>query len=902
MLSFVVLAPAGALSAELAAPDQMETVCINWLVQSVTERGSWAGATSPTIGQAQEIIKDGILLAGYYSVQPSGFIVVPTMVDLPPVKMYSETGSLNIADTDGPVQMLRDLLYDRYLYLNYNQQVTSPSARDQWRSLSISTKEFRPNQSLSVQQAGPLVKSSWHQSAPYNNYCPQGQTGRTVVGCVATAAAQILNFWEWPTAGFGGHQYVWSGDNSCGGAPTALQTLSVDLSDTFQWADMRDSCDDALNCNGGQQAALAELSYEVGVALNMDYGSCGSGASQAQGLKTLPFNFKYDWSIENVCRKDYDLAGWFAIIQQEIDAGRPIWYGIHSHMIVCDGWRTDGITYEFHMNYGWGQGHNTWYVLDHLSCSWVTGGVCPAEMEAMVIHLQPENSSYMTYAGSIVSEATGDGDGYADPGETIDIRAVVRNLGWNVTNPSVTLISGDPHLSVSTTGANLQSTLTRGEWDTTITPVTVEIASDCPDPYLGSLTIHVQEDGGFSGNYPLVLRVGDARGFEDDMESGEGGWRERPVTERFANQWHLETYRRHGGTTSWKSGGIGAVDYADASDGGLVTPPIRLAPNSELRFWHRISAECGSTAPSAWDGGILMISQDGVPWSKVFPVSDYTHTTAGTGSELNFDGSDGLYSGSTNWSEAVFDLSAWSGEVRIMFRFDSDGAVSEEGWYVDDLWVDNTDEGINVTVAAADGLNLTFAIIGGRGNTWANEKTTGPALPAEYSPVAGSEPTFYYPHSTAPFFGSVDISLMYDETLLQHSENSLTLMAYYDGAWHDVTTDRFTNENRITGQVGELCPLVLAEPSTCCLGRVGDANGSNEPADEITLGDIMLLVDVKFISGDCSKLTCLTEADVNQDGGANPNCDDHVTLGDIMTLVDFLFITGPETAILRDCL
>ena len=94
----------------------------------------------------------------------------------------------------------------------------------------------------------------------------------------------------------------------------------------------------------------------------------------------------------------------------------------------------------------------------------------------------------------------------------------------------------------------------------------------------------------------------------------------------------------------------------------------------------------------------------------------------------------------------------------------------------------------------------------------------------------------------------------------------------------------------------------VGDACDCCLGRVGDVNGSNEPTDEITLGDIMLMVDVKFISGDCTKLTCLLEADVTQDGGANPNCDDHVTLGDIMTLVDFLFITGPEVAILPECL
>ena len=90
-------------------------------------------------------------------------------------------------------------------------------------------------------------------------------------------------------------------------------------------------------------------------------------------------------------------------------------------------------------------------------------------------------------------------------------------------------------------------------------------------------------------------------------------------------------------------------------------------------------------------------------------------------------------------------------------------------------------------------------------------------------------------------------------------------------------------------------------PPPCCIGRVGDANGSNEPTDEITLGDIMLMVDAKFISGNCSILPCLAEADVTQDGGATPNCDDHVTLGDIMVLVDFLFISGPETATLPDC-
>ena len=97
---------------------------------------------------------------------------------------------------------------------------------------------------------------------------------------------------------------------------------------------------------------------------------------------------------------------------------------------------------------------------------------------------------------------------------------------------------------------------------------------------------------------------------------------------------------------------------------------------------------------------------------------------------------------------------------------------------------------------------------------------------------------------------------------------------------------------------GDACP-------GCCVGRVGDANGEGEYPDEVTLGDIMLMVDVLFISNDCTKFACPDEADVNQSGGPNPpqeSCLNYVTLGDIMTLVDFLFITGPDVAVLPECL
>ena len=92
----------------------------------------------------------------------------------------------------------------------------------------------------------------------------------------------------------------------------------------------------------------------------------------------------------------------------------------------------------------------------------------------------------------------------------------------------------------------------------------------------------------------------------------------------------------------------------------------------------------------------------------------------------------------------------------------------------------------------------------------------------------------------------------------------------------------------------------LVAPEDCCVGYVGDANGSGDP--EPTIGDISAMIDAKFIAVSCDGLiTCFSEADVNQSGGLNPDCND-ITIGDISILIDYLFITFPPNyGPLNDC-
>ena len=256
---FVSLLLVSVVRAELATPQEMEQVCQNWLVQVTYERGAWAGEIDPHIIQTHEITEDGALLARYYDISPGGFVVVPALKEMVPVKAYSEESVLDERQEGGFLQLLRDMLSTRQeLYINAfgTLDAAQPGAgdavfgrgqRSMWDRFTKSTEEFEAELESSKgrmrAQAGPLLTSSWHQRAPYSNLCPMGDGGRCVVGCVATATAQIINFWQWPSSGLGSHSYIWEGDNSCSTLMVPPAELSAVYSDDYDWAHMPDSCD-----------------------------------------------------------------------------------------------------------------------------------------------------------------------------------------------------------------------------------------------------------------------------------------------------------------------------------------------------------------------------------------------------------------------------------------------------------------------------------------------------------------------------------------------------------------------------------------------------------------------------------------------------------------------------------
>jgi hypothetical protein len=695
ILLLMILSPSA--NATVATSSEMQQVCENWLTQKVYQQGSWAGEANPQVIGSHDIYAGDTLVAKWYDISPRGFVLVPILKEMQPIKAYSDEYNLDYDQEGGFLSLIRDMLSQRAsLYASKTGGLDQPQSlttepvfgegqRAEWDRLSVNNKVFRnslPTSQSAMSSAGPLLTTSWHQRAPYNNLCPIGFEGnRTVVGCVATAAAQIMNYWQWPESGYSSHTYTWMGDQSCD-YDTPGQEVTADFSDSYDWANMADSCDEG--CTAAEEDALAELCYEVGVALDMNYGACGSGASTAWVATILPAYFKFstDATINN--RINFDLPSWFNLIKNEIDVGRVCDYRINSHSIVADGYRDDYGKYEYHMNYGWGGSFTTWFVLDSLYCYWQPDSLCPADQEFVITNIHPETLPALSFARIALDDPSGNNNGVAAPGENIELTPTIRNMGITAENVTAQLATSDPYVSITNSTATLSAALPWGGEAAPATPLTFAVDLSCPDPHIVMFHLTMTADGDYSKVDSFQVFVGSVAGFADDVETGEGNWMHYTPNGSYADQWHIDTYRQYGGTSSWKAGGIGEEYYADHSDACLVTPPLLLPNDAALTFWHWIAAEKDLEYGWAYDAGTVYLSTEPADWTIISPVGGYPDTM--------YQGSEPVpcFSAWHDWSRAEFDLSTYSGVVQIMFRFRSDAYVTDEGWYVDDISVTST--------------------------------------------------------------------------------------------------------------------------------------------------------------------------------------------------------------------
>lgn len=236
----------------------------------------------------------------------------------------------------------------------------------------------------SFSQVEPLIQTEWSQTAPYNAFCPQ----KTLAGCVAIAMAQVMNYYRYPTHGKGKLSYVWN-----------KQKLSADFASTwYRWDDME-------NLN----PSAAQLIYQCGVSVFMDYSTSFSGSNEYYAKSALTDNFSYSEDILLKPRNLYEDTEWRKLLCEDLDKGWPIIYSSGGHTFIVDGYDSKG---KFHANMGFGpSGGNRYYTLDELgkkSDSTALIHIHPSEKDKeeqqLIVFLKDANSK--NYSCSIIQEIT----------------------------------------------------------------------------------------------------------------------------------------------------------------------------------------------------------------------------------------------------------------------------------------------------------------------------------------------------------------------------------------------------------------------------------------------------------------------------------------------------------------
>ena len=286
-----------------------------------------------------------------------GFVIVSGDDRTTEILGYSETGTLDMEQMPDNLKWWLD---------SYAHQI---------EALGTSTKlvkKAKTRGAESWETVAPLIKTRWDQHEPYNLMCPDGnymdydEPGynadyRCVTGCVATAMAQIIYYWqcqdfcdEIGQIDIG--QWVYQGpdadpdwqfvvDHSFHGLPATK----------FDWKSM--ALTYSSDATGESANEVAKLLRYCGQAVNMDYGVDGSSAGVSTAVMAKYFGFGKN--ARQIIRSMYSSSDWENLIYKEVSEERPVLYGgsspgyygsFNGHEFIIDGYDGNGL---FHMNWGW---------------------------------------------------------------------------------------------------------------------------------------------------------------------------------------------------------------------------------------------------------------------------------------------------------------------------------------------------------------------------------------------------------------------------------------------------------------------------------------------------------------------------------------------------------------------
>ena len=294
-----------------------------------------------------------------------GFAVIAANDQMPEVLGYAEQGHLDPATAPDNVKWLLDY------YASIAQSLKNAPVRSERaaRTRNINT-DARP-------ELTPLMSTQWNQNGIYQDQCPKIDGNKTYTGCVATAMAQVVNFFQWPLNSVREAVGYTSNKDDDTKPQKKLESLPARK---FNWFNMTN--DD-----------IAWLMRYCGQSVMMNYNTDESFASPASIPSALISVFNFSKGVDLVNREEFTDEEWEDVLYKEIEMGRPVIYSgfkdKKGHTFVLHGYK-DG---QFYINWGWGGNFDGLFALTNLK----PGDSDFTEDQNAVVGIQPASNNDISY-------------------------------------------------------------------------------------------------------------------------------------------------------------------------------------------------------------------------------------------------------------------------------------------------------------------------------------------------------------------------------------------------------------------------------------------------------------------------------------------------------------------------
>lgn len=197
-----------------------------------------------------------------------------------------------------------------------------------------------------------LETALWDQGSPYNLQCPSDAGGRCYTGCTATALAIIMRYQKWPDCGVG---------TLPGYTSNGITIPDIKLGAKYDWDNMPLQYDGSATQQ--QKDEVSTIMYHLGVMMQSNYTSSGTGAHVFYIANTITKYMKYDESEFFAYADFFKGDEWVELLKSSIQDNCPVHYSgydeeNYGHAFVADGYDNQN---KIHINFGWSGQDNGYF-------------------------------------------------------------------------------------------------------------------------------------------------------------------------------------------------------------------------------------------------------------------------------------------------------------------------------------------------------------------------------------------------------------------------------------------------------------------------------------------------------------------------------------------------------------